>query len=357
MSDRHKRKQVGRLISKIAHTGLLGTSSGRVQKRIDFPKKKPSNARNDQHASNGDVGVITNQFDTAVVYKRSQAKRKRRTAFKKFEAKVNKAIGHYDTGHNMITHEVMTPGVVAGQQSYGAIHLAGFYSDGNFSFNRNDDIYQIYQLYFPSLTNSTYTKKLQVTHVVADCFIRNWDAANTAVFEVYEIVPKTDLPIAEGVTLELAFQYYSSANALSTTGTGMAVTPASSTLPTYNNTTVGTSPFDLPGMMRKWTVLEKRRYMLGPGETASWQVRQKLMKKPMNALEAKVGTQTFRKGISKVFFVISYGIGTDSGNTSSASFPATNWDMGAVKHYKIVEHTYQNNNERDTAEFKGRYVQ
>lgn len=273
---------------------------------------------------------ITNQYDTKLAYKRKKTSR-RTNKQKKFAKKVRRAL-QADLGKNRvqkISHGQLISS--AGQQTQFTFALYGCYGAANFE----DDLQQIMTGAFSAGATLTTNQRLMLSGGILDVYFTN-PSSNTpsAWVEVYVVVPKRDMPLTfQGTgltTLDGFWEICTNNEPTILNGTGMEgtiVTPTTVSL-------IHKSPFETAGFCQYMTILEKRVFLLAPGQMGSIQVKQNrhgIVK--TDDIQGKWSL----KGWTKYVLINAWGMNTSStsNTTNATNFPAVTLNVTGNRSYQF----------------------
>nr|WAE42510.1 MAG: capsid protein [Cressdnaviricota sp.] len=262
---------------------------------------------NRKKESSGDGGVLTNQFDTKLLYKRKAKRPSRKArAAKKFKRKVQNVMAN--TAMPNLVHFVddITVTTSAGYCQWMLFSLYGGYGQpGTGTITpyfkvRNDDFSRIIFNATNGLSSAANVK-LFFNKAQLDLTLTS-STANTnqsTIIDVYCCISKNTYTAN---TANSALQIVS--NLLNTSESN----PASS--PQMNQATPGMSLFQVAEFGKYFTIIEKRRFLLTPGQTATISMTQK-PKYISNTINL-VDLPNFQHGLAKHYFVQHWGITTQN---------------------------------------------
>lgn len=291
-------------------------------------------------ASSGDAGVMTNQFDTKLLYRRpKQSKRKRRKQ-NAFAQKVQKVISQQDSHCTWVVNQCQATTATAGNQGISDVSLFGV--DGA-SFTSNGDVQAIYASFLGAGSNASpiaQGSRLSFQSAQMDVFILN-NGASTTVVDVYCLVPKRDINYSSSNGQNAQQLLGSLLNLNQTAGNPVTGT----VLPGF--TTPGVGPFESTEFCREFTVLEKRRFILTTGQVGTMEMKVYPKKhKPMSyqqfqtQITASNTAQTplYKKGWSKIYLFTYYALGNDGSVNAATTYPSASVGITAQKTYKFTMH-------------------
>lgn len=282
----------------------------------------------EHHSKRSNDDPLTNQFDTKLTYKRKKGGRKL-TRQQKFVRKVQKALIK-TLGKNRIQRishgQLIT---TAGQQTQFTFALYGAYGAANFE----DDLQQIMTGAFSSSATLTTNQRLMLSGARMEVYFTLPTSNTYSCFvEAYVIVPKKDMPLTfqgTGTTTLDGFWNTAAANQPPPINySGME-----GTLVTGGGTTIiKSSPFDCAGFCKFFTILEKRVFLLAPGQMATMTVHQP--RKGIISTDDIQGTYTM-KGWTKYVMLNAYGMNNvnASNTTNATNFPAISMNVSGNRSY------------------------
>lgn len=215
------------------------------------------------------VGV-TAQHDVATVYRRKRMPRRKKARWVKLIKQVT-AVGSKTLGtKNYVYNNALQFDNAAFEQAVGSIALYGGCATG---LTASTQGYNALRDLFNVATNPVATNPEQVnnasalhfTSAVMDVTMRNASTVETMELDVYEMWCYGNC--VRQTTVETIEQAFADAASNTTNFTGVGVTPGLARR--------GTTPFDIPHFFRqyRWKVVKKKKYILGPGLVATYQIR------------------------------------------------------------------------------------
>lgn len=280
-----------------------------------YKKAKYSNPQG-QDEKGASIGVITNQYDSALLYKRKRGggRRKRKTFQKKVQYAVQSMLGDANLYRSLLGS--VTP--VAGQQ--GVIDYSMWGCSNNALDYNHDDLAQALIGYSGSGSNTTQNY-IYTSFGNFEFIASNW-GSTSLMLKVYTVYAKKDVDKTP-------------ANIWATQVTEMPTLPQNAALegtvvqPT--SATPLSTPFQNPDFCRMFTIGEIRKYLLSPGQVASWRETDSRRRK---ILAADSKQFQFKKGTKFVMLVV-HGINTTAVETNVAtSFPSCSLNVSIAKGYK-----------------------
>lgn len=314
----------------LARSAVRGLASGtRIAKRVAkyLPKKKASAPQ--RKDATGDGGVVTNQFDSKLSYRRKGGKRKRsgQSKFAKRVAKVIAAESDYDSTFTL-THSKQVS-VAAGFWGYYNTSLMGI----NGTVYTDDDYYQIEGNYISSLTNPT-NRKLFLKSGHLDLICTNTGGSYPMMVYAHTLVPKRDITIADcGTSPNNAIGFFQAmCNGVDQPGPG-AISRASYAAP-------GVDIWSSPNFRKQFTILQTRKTLLSNGQSLSMDLGS-IWNKTIKGgafgkdMQGIVSPLVYKKGVSKILFFTFYAFGNDAGSTGASTYPATALTFQVVKTFNF----------------------
>ena len=273
---------------------------------------------------------LTNQFDTKLVYKRKRGGR-RLSKQQRFVKRVQKALIK-SLGKNRvqrISHGQLITS--AGQQTQFTFALYGAYGAANFE----DDMQQLMVGAFSATSTLTTNQRLMLSSARMDVYF-TLPTSNTysAFVEAYVVVPKKDMPLTfQGTGTTTLDGFWNTA--ASNQPPVLNYSGMEGTLVTGGGTTIiKASPFDCAGFCKFFTILEKRVYLLSPGQMASISVH--VGRKGIISTEDIQGTYTL-KGWTKYVMLNAWGMNNvnASNTTNATNFPAITLNVSGTRSYQM----------------------
>lgn len=319
--------------------------------------------KNAKRAKVGDGDVMTNQFDTKLVYRRGKRKSKRVVRrWKKFKAKVNKVINSDISSNVAFFNESLRVASIAGSQGYEFKALGNIWPS---AVSSTVDIASICQDYLFGNIPATgqalggVQKKIMFTSGIMDVAFRNVTGdGTTMMLDVYTLVPKTDLTNTQCQNWDDMWS-----QSFNFTGAGAQVAPPPVGTPvSLLATTPGVGPFQSPRFCRFVTVLEKRRFILTDGQTATMQLSANYKKFGYKTADwwlksSETKGTVAKKGFTKCYMACFYGLGSDSAATAATSFPAVTLSCIVTKSISFkIQSNRSPTNEADTNVFYAKYT-
>jgi len=218
--------------------------------------------------------VITGQYNYATVYSKRRRARRRTSKFTRFSRSVKRVIWR-ELGANQFVIQNNYSGVAnANAQGCYGITLLGLSGDAGGQAN---DCFRCFdKLYGPGAgavaTAKLENAKLTFTSAVVDFAFRNKDDSPTIDLDVYTLMCRKDVPrVMAGV------------------GTGadglihghflqclkQGINTDQTALTTLAPNTFGVTPFQSSQFCSYWTVMNKKKFILGTGQVANYQYRTK----------------------------------------------------------------------------------
>lgn len=277
-----------------------------------------------------DNQVLTNQYDTKLVYKRKRGG-KGKSKQQKFAKKVRQALIQ-SLGKNRvqkISHGQLISS--AGQQNQFTFALYGGYGAANFE----DDLQQIMVGAFSATGTLSTNQRLMLSGAVLDVYFTNPSANTPSAFvEVYVIVPKKDMPLNfSGTTLTTLDGFWGqtlSNQPAVLNYTGMEATTVNS----GSVSLIQGSPFDSTGFCQYMTILEKRVFLLAPGQMGTIQVKQN--RHGVVKTEDIQGIYSLKRW-TKYVLINAWGMNTatTTNSTNATNFPAITLNVTGNRSYQF----------------------
>lgn len=198
--------------------------------------------------------AVSTQLDVRTRFKARRGNKKARRAQRRFTGKVQSALMRLDPLRTYTRDDATSVTWAADVQNYTGLTLGAINCTGALAL---DDLLQCFKDCYTVATVATANKtKLMMRAMCLDVQIRNSDASNTAIVDVYQVV----LRKTQQGTLCMS-DYYASAWDDQTT-----VTAASKTNP-------ATTPFQNPNFLTSWRIVRKQEMLIAPGNTVTLQLK------------------------------------------------------------------------------------
>lgn len=331
---------------------------------LSRPKVASRRSTANKQAARGDGGVITNQFDTKLEYRRKSGKRKGGKS-RRFAKKVMRVVNTtYEKNVYTVALASNKTWVTPNQGILGF----GIYTYGNFSQNMGDrDMYNIFQNYVNTSTGvgtvGSSPKKIFFRNCHVDFFIKNHSGTESMYVDVYECVPKRDINYDSIVSSVGPFST-DFANFFTTTPgaaqvndpgvPGKGLTPATGN-EDQNLVTAG-SPFCAPSFQRYFTVNSKRKFFLTPAQHAHFDYN---ISKDFWETQQTINSQgglAMKKGRTKFILFMCYNFVGNPGS-SSTMFGGGDVSIACTKTYHFtVPNAKTNPTSLDYVKYDGNYA-
>lgn len=277
-----------------------------------------------------DGNIMTNQFDTSLTYKR---KKKGMSKGRKFQIKVRNAIAH-NLGKNIFSRVVNWDGANSvGQQNAIGFSLYGGYQGSTYF---DDDMWDLFKGLFgsPQFTGVSNNRAMLTSAILDLTFCNPSSQTNTMILDAYVCIPKKDIGDSNIGSATNLFSLWGNAQS----GQSGLLNASSLTEPSGQQhqapvaQIIGTSPFSSAQFCTLITILEKRSFILTPGQTATMQIKQ--MRKGLVQAIDYTGV-LYRKGWSKIVMLVWRGINTSTTGvtTMATAYPAVSLNVWATKTY------------------------
>lgn len=262
------------------------------------------------------MGVITNQYDTAVMYKKKRSKRKKNT----FARKVQRVITNNLGDQNLVRSLIGQGSSPIGGQGVADYSMWGAYPSGN---QAHDDVEQMFAGY-TGVTGPGTTSNF----VIPKSANFDWIVSNSSLvpcmLKVWYVYAKKD-------TLETPVQIWTAMNSRQT---GLPNAPSlEGTIGVPTSASPNLGPFISLDFTRNYTISEVRKYFLGPGQVATWRDTHTLKKKIMSQDTQQLN---FFKG-TKFILLTWHGVGTGTlMETRNDAYPVARINIALQKTYKFA---------------------
>lgn len=263
------------------------------------------------------LGIVTNQYDTSLMYKKKKKLSKKKITFaNKVKRVIKDELGDQSLVRSLLGQITST----SGTQGIVDYSFWGCYDIGN---QAHDDTLVMFTGYtgaaLGSSSNFILPKSANFDFIVSNT------GTSTAMVKVWYVYAKKD-------TLETPNQIWSN---MASRQTGL---PAAASMegvvgaPTAASPNLG--PYISLDFTRNYTIGEVRKYVLSPGQVASWRDTSTYHKKIMNMDAVQYN---FRKG-TKFVMITFHGVNTGVGEiTSLAScYPSARIGVALQKTYKFA---------------------
>lgn len=275
-------------------------------------------------SSPGSSSVQTNQYNYSSVYRKRRGRRRgRRTG--KFQRKV-KAILYKQVADNQYVR-VHSGSILAlaNQQGFDATGI-GFISGSPDYF---DDLNKLVGELFDT-TGYGKSSKTIIKTMCLDITLNNTSPSNTIDCDVYTLMCKKDVPQKVNGIDNSDDKIGTMWNYL------LTQTPALDDGATnlgggVNGTQFGVTPFQAPMFCKYWTVAEKKKFILSPGQVANIHKKDTRMK-TLYSLESN--NLFAKRGVSTGYLFVINGVPV-SANASTGSIPAVTMAWNAVRTYNM----------------------
>lgn len=293
---------------KAVRLGRQAASAFKVAKK---PQYNNPQGKDEKGSS---IAVITNQYDTALFYKKKGKKRRKKSFQKKVQYAVQSMLGDANLYRSLLGS--VTP--VAGQQ--GAIDYSMWGCSNTALDYNHDDLAQALVGYGGAGANTT--QNYIYTSFANFEFIATNYGTTTLLLKVYSVYAKKDVD-------------KSPTSIWATQVTEMPVLPQNAqlegTVVQPTSATPLSTPFQNPDFCRQYTVGEIRKYLLSPGQVATWRETDSRKRK---ILAADSKQYQFKKGTKFIMLVV-HGVNNITGETSVATaFPTCSLNVTIAKNYK-----------------------
>lgn len=272
----------------------------------------------------GSSSVQTNQYNYSSVYRKRRGKRYSRKVGR-FQRKV-KAVLYKQVADNQYVRvhsgSIVT---VANQQGFDGTGI-GFISGSPDYF---DDLNKLVgELY--NTTGYGKSSKTIIKTMCLDITLNNTSASNTIDCDVYTLVCKKDVPQKVNGTDNTQDKIGNMWSYM------LTQTPALDDGVTnlgggVNGTQFGVTPFQAPMFCKYWTVAEKKKFILSPGQVANIHKKDTRMK-TLYSLESN--NLFAKRGVSTGYLFVINGVPVGA-NASTGSIPAVTMSWNSVRTYNM----------------------
>lgn len=271
--------------------------------------------------------VITNQYQYKSVYRKRRARRVPRRA--KYIARKVKGVLYKQLGANQfVCHKNFTITAAANAQGVSGMTFLGY--SGNNAAQHND-VFRCFDNFYQAGTSTVASAKFQSARLVfqtavVDFAFRNSSNTATVDLDVYTLVCRKDIPI--GVTgpnqiLDSMF-----------TQTLLEIpNTLQSGLGPVASGTLGVTPFQSPQFVEYWKVLNKKKFILSPGQAANYQYRSKKTKY-VNGSDLITGTATTANLFAKKYITMGF-LFIINGIVTAGAIPACSIDWSSTKTFNV----------------------
>lgn len=213
------------------------------------------NVRRRRRTTEG-IGV-TSQYDRRGVYKKRRMPKRRRQRWARFVKKVRAVNFKDECGRSVVFNNSLTLTTGAGNQVVGSVGLYNVKGANGAGELGMGDIYDVYNQ-DPDLTasNSKFIFKSGILDLTMQA---NQDNSGTLEIDLYEFIPK-NTPAQAGFIAAIT-DAQSDTAAIGGLGSSISLDQR------------GTTPFALPQLLMEYTIKKKTKYVLSPGQVATYQDR------------------------------------------------------------------------------------
>lgn len=311
--------------SKYRPSDQLMNRITRYAKAAKYAGKMYKSYRKRKYSKNNIVSnPTTSQHEYATVYKKKRMPKGKRKAWKRFVRKT--------TAVSMKNLPLQTYVYSENNNIYAAANFTGYYYCGLYGLNGSARVLgtatssgtgavnQINTLFTQNFVPVT-GKQILCESACMDYTLRNL-TANTAIIEMYYVIPKRDIDDQEFATKFRVEDIYTESFQTAEIGTNIGSITAA---------TLGTTPFNAPYFTRHFTITKKLRVQLGGNEIYSGQIRNP---KNYKINYSDVQKYAMKKGMASGIFFQIYGqpqIGLLAANATDAAsvkievFQTHNW--------------------------------
>lgn len=329
-----KQRQVVRYGAVGALGNLIGYGARKYIKSAAKYAAKRSYTKTRDSKSKVQDSVVTTQYDTKMQYRRKRMPKFKRRQWKNFVKKVS-AVSLRGIGIRTVLFNenvVVAPVLGANEQTFAVVHLYGANGVNTVNEFGARDLRQI----FVNDTAAETGTKWCFFNGVIDITMTNVDEFNTLEIDVYKIMyGRSDNPTANlsGPLTNVIYE----TDPIAGGNTQISISRR------------GATPFDLSdiAMLTKWRVMTKRKYILSPGQIATYQHRDN-RNKWMTSYDldpnSSRGTTDFTCKYTTTFLVVAK---ANNPNATTANFR-----LAATRNYRYKIHA-QNVNEPKCAVLAG----
>ena len=303
-----------------------GKLVGHVAKKYVAKRVEPGG----KGSKSNDSAVMTNQYDTNLSYKRSSKKFKRRK--KSFAVKVRNALENTLADQELTRHFFLTGASTAGQQGVSGFSLLGTVLSG--SPYLDDDMQQMFKSYEGGGSTGSHllTKSARV-----DMLITN-NGSNTFKASVYEIFGKADITGSFGTNPLIMNEWLTYCSTGETPQVPGLASLEGITTANVPYTQALLTPFGTSAFCAKYTIMNKRDFILSAGQCATLSVTNSV-KRRVNFSKVN-DVQGGHKGLTKYILITWHGVPSAATGVSNQAtcYPSATITISGLKvlKYRIL---------------------
>lgn len=323
--------------------------------------RKSFGSKQSKQAAIGDGGVITNQYDTKLEYRRKRRRggKGKLLKQKRFRQKVLKIVNtEWPKEIKMVEVAKRVNWATGGVQGIYGISLYPYGNNSELTGQR--DVWDMIADY----TNTTGAgpvrsspRKVQFRNCHADFYMKNV-GSNDSYIDVYECVPKRDIPYDLLTVPNDGWLENFSRMFTTTSGATQVLDPnvpggTGALNVDQNLPTVG--PFQCPSFCRFFTVIQKRKFFLSVGQSAHFDcnIAKKFWESQLTSNAG--GALAFKKGKSRLFLFVMYSVQGNAGGTVTDMYGGGTISIACNKTYHLTAPNPKEFTQLDFVKFNANY--